>query len=82
MITAQWNHEHQMIRRQLTLSKLPSLRNSVWQTLEKDLHWGQYTYAAGSQYKLFGSKDAGWLWFHPRTKTPEGHTPGKFGHRY
>jgi hypothetical protein len=52
-----------------------------WRTLDKDTFFNGYEYAAGSQFKVFESQDAGWVVFKRDSVTPNGNTPGRFIHR-
>jgi hypothetical protein len=62
--------------------KLKKLENAKWQTLEDDTIFQSIPYAKGSQFKVFETKNFGWVVFHQDTKTPEGHTPGRLIHKY
>ena len=55
---------------------------SEWRTLEHDTMFDGYKYAAGSRYRAFESRDFGHVIFAPDSKTPEGHTPGKFWNKF
>lgn len=81
-MTTNMNGDGDWIFAQLTRGKLPKLRSAKWQELSADTYLFGYKYAKGSQYKVFETKDAGWVAFAPGTKTPEGHTPGRLYHRY
>lgn len=57
------------------------LSGAKWRTLSEDSTLNGIAYAAGSQYKTFVTQNFGWVVFHPLTKTPEGHVPGRKIHR-
>lgn len=61
-------------------SKMRTLDKAQWQVLSEDVMFSGYVYAAGSKFKAFEGRDHGFVVFAPDTKTPTGHTPGKFIH--
>lgn len=49
-----------------------SLARAVWTKLPEDTNFMGFLFAAGSEYMAFETKNAGWVCFHPSTKTPSG----------
>lgn len=48
-----------------------------WSVLAEDTAIDGISFAAGSQYKAFETKNFGWVVFHPDSKCPDGNTPGR-----
>ena len=63
-------------------TKLRQLKDAQWLTLPINTMFEGYTYAAGSEYKFWETKDAGYVLFKTNSLTPEGARPGRFIHRY
>ena len=53
------------------------LTNAVWQTLAADIWLDGCEYAKGSQFKVFETRNFGWIVFDKATRTPDGNVPGK-----
>ncbi len=49
-----------------------SVAHAPWTALLEDIDFMGFVFAAGSTYKAFETKNAGWVCFHPNTKTPNG----------
>jgi len=49
-----------------------SLAKAPWLSLKEDTNFQGFLFAAGSEYKAFETPNAGWVCFHPSTKTPSG----------
>lgn len=62
--------------------KLRTLDKAEWLLTRDDTHFNGITYAAGSWYKFFETKNFGWVVFRGDSKTPEGTTPGRFIHKF
>jgi hypothetical protein len=58
------------------------LAKAEWHKLEHDTNFEGIDFAAGSLFKFWESQNFGWVAFHPSSKTPEGHQPGKFLFKY
>jgi len=52
------------------------------QTLAEDTHIGGIEYAAGSEFKVFETRNFGWICFRQDTKSPDGNIPGKLIHKW
>ena len=59
-----------------------TLAKAEWHKLEHDTNFEGIDYAAGSMFKFWETQNFGWVCFHPSSKTPEGHTPGRFLFKY
>lgn len=55
----------------------PNLGRAVWTSLDANAIIHDTEFAAGSFYKAFSTKDAGWVIFHPTSRTPNNQKPRK-----
>ena len=61
---------------------LSSMKQAQMQTLKEDTKVEGVEFAKGSQYKVFETKNFGWLVFHSSSKTPSGGTPSRIIFQY
>jgi hypothetical protein len=59
-----------------------SMQDAHWQELKNDTHVGGIDYAKGSIFKVFETRNFGWIVFRRESLTPAGNTPGKFIHKW
>ncbi len=57
--------------------KVIGMSDAVWQPLEDDTFLNECTYAKGSLFKVFETKNFGWIVFGPGTLTANGNTPNR-----
>jgi hypothetical protein len=61
---------------------LKTLDKAEWRTLEEDTMFQGIMYAKGSKFKVFETKNFGWVVFATGTRTPTGNVPGRLVHQY
>ena len=52
-----------------------SLTDAVWQTLDNHTFIDHWTFAVGSQFKVFETSNFGWIVFGPDTRLMDGSKP-------
>lgn len=57
--------------------KLMYLSNAQWQTLKQDTMIEGIKFSVGSRYKVFETKNFGWIVFDSKSVTPDGNIPGR-----
>lgn len=57
--------------------KVISMTDAKWQVLEEDTMISNISFGVGSMFKVFETRNFGWIVFHSDARTPCGDVPGR-----